>query len=97
MKIRIDVDITPAELRSFMGLPNVEPLQEEMLSQVRKKMLSGVEGFDAANLLKPYLPESMQTLSSMQKTFWQTLMSGGSSTINTEDDDHKKDDGKEKK
>ncbi len=31
MKITVDVDITPEELRRFLGLPNVEKLQEELL------------------------------------------------------------------
>ncbi|MCH7741942.1 MAG: hypothetical protein IIA75_08105 [Proteobacteria bacterium] len=36
MKITIDVDITPEELRSFLGLPNVEKLQELMLSRAQE-------------------------------------------------------------
>jgi|APSaa5957512535_1039671.scaffolds.fasta_scaffold64358_3 hypothetical protein len=36
MKITIDVDITPNELRSFLGLPNVEKIQEQMLSNAQK-------------------------------------------------------------
>ncbi len=86
MKIRIDVDVTPEELRSLMGLPEVAPLQEEMLKQIREKMLAGVEGFDAASLLKPYLPDSMQTLTNMQKSFWQAVMGGGTFTINTDEE-----------
>ena len=36
MKITVDVDITPEELRSFLGLPNVERLQEQMLSNAQE-------------------------------------------------------------
>lgn len=36
MKISIDVDITPEELRSFLGLPNVEKLQEQMMSRAQE-------------------------------------------------------------
>ena len=36
MKITIDVDITPEELRSFLGLPNAEKLQELMLSRAQE-------------------------------------------------------------
>ena len=36
MKITVDVDITPEELRSFLGLPNVERLQEQMLSKTQE-------------------------------------------------------------
>ncbi|MFT4633820.1 MAG: hypothetical protein ACI8PP_000286 [Candidatus Pseudothioglobus sp.] len=31
MKITVDVDITPEELRRFIGLPNMEKLQEQIL------------------------------------------------------------------
>ena len=36
MKITVDVDLTPEELRSFLGLPNVEKLQEEMVKNAHK-------------------------------------------------------------
>lgn len=36
MKVTIDVDITPEELRRFIGLPDVENLQKEMLNQAHK-------------------------------------------------------------
>jgi hypothetical protein len=38
MKITIDFDVTPEELRQFLGLPNVEGLQEEMLKAAQKEM-----------------------------------------------------------
>lgn len=38
MKITIDFDVTPEELRQFLGLPNVEGLQEEMLKAAQKQM-----------------------------------------------------------
>jgi len=31
MKITLDIDCTPEELRSFFGLPDVRPMQEEQL------------------------------------------------------------------
>lgn len=36
MKISIDVDITPEELRNFLGLPNVGKLQEQMLERAQE-------------------------------------------------------------
>ena len=74
MKINFDIDATPQELRTFLGLPNLELLQNDMLEIVRKNMASGVEGFDPASVMKLFLPEQMQTFTAMQKTFWQTMM-----------------------
>ena len=73
MKITINLDVTPQEARTFFGLPDVKPLQDEMLGKVREKILSGAEGFDPVSLLKPFFPQNVQTLEAMQKSFWQAL------------------------
>ncbi len=36
MKITIDVDIDPEELRRFLGLPNVAHLQDQMLKNAQE-------------------------------------------------------------
>ncbi len=36
MKITVDVDITPEELRRFLGLPNVEKIQAELVKNAQK-------------------------------------------------------------
>ncbi len=38
MKITVDVDVTPEELRQFLGLPNVQGLQEEMLKMAQQRL-----------------------------------------------------------
>ena len=73
MKININLDVTPQEARTFFGLPDVKPLQDEMLGKVREKILSGAEGFDPVSLLKPFFPQNVQTLEAIQKSFWQAL------------------------
>jgi hypothetical protein len=79
MKITFDIDATPQELRTFFGLPDVESLQKDMMDQIRKKTLEGVEGFDILSLMKPLLPENILSVSALQKNFWDafTKTSGG--------------------
>ena len=74
MKIEFDIDATPKELRTFFGLPDVEPLQTEMLELLRQQMLKGAAGFDPAALMKPFLTPQMQTLDAMQKAFMDTWL-----------------------
>ncbi len=71
MKIKLDIDATPQELRTFFGLPDVEPMQQEVLDRMREKMLGAVENLDPANLMRPFLPGQMQDLAAWQKAFWQ--------------------------
>lgn len=74
MKIHFDIDATPQELRSFFGLPNIEPLQDELLELIRNNMSAGTEGFDPSTLMKPFLPEHLQSLTSLQQAFWQAML-----------------------
>nr|VFK18260.1 MAG: hypothetical protein BECKLPF1236B_GA0070989_11376 [Candidatus Kentron sp. LPFa]VFK21766.1 MAG: hypothetical protein BECKLPF1236A_GA0070988_103155 [Candidatus Kentron sp. LPFa]VFK34878.1 MAG: hypothetical protein BECKLPF1236C_GA0070990_103085 [Candidatus Kentron sp. LPFa]VFK59166.1 MAG: hypothetical protein BECKUNK1418G_GA0071005_100650 [Candidatus Kentron sp. UNK]VFK69048.1 MAG: hypothetical protein BECKUNK1418H_GA0071006_100942 [Candidatus Kentron sp. UNK] len=85
MKITIDVDVTPRELRGFFGLPDIKPLQDEMLDRIQDKMSTSVENFDVLSLMKPMLPAQMQSLDVMQKAFRQMFTnsktSGGKISI----------------
>ncbi len=76
MKIKFDIEATPQELRSFFGLPDVEPLQQEMMNIVRRNMSAGMEGFDPVALLKPWLPPHLHSLEGLQKSFWQAFQTG---------------------
>ena len=71
MKIKIEVDTSPEELRRFFGLPDVEPLQSELLSQIQEQIKAGVEGYDPFNLMKPFLPDTLKSIESMRKAFFK--------------------------
>ena len=73
MKVKFDIDATPEELRRFFGLPDIEPLQKEMLEKLREQLLSGNEELDLTKLMNPLLPEHLRSMESMQKAFWQAF------------------------
>lgn len=73
MKIKIDVDVTPQELREFFGLPDVQPLQGQIMEKIREKMQTGAEGFDPMTLMKRFIPQNLQAVEAVQKTFWDSL------------------------
>lgn len=75
MKINIEFDMTPEELRRAMGLPDVQEFQNEVMKGMMEKMMSGEEGYDAMSLFKPMMSESMKSVDKAQKTF-MNLMSG---------------------
>jgi len=70
MKIKVEIDTTPEEMRRFFGMPDVQDLQQDLLSSIREKMKAGVEGYDPFSLLKPFLPENLRSMDAMQKAFW---------------------------
>ena len=78
MKITVDIEATAQEMREFLGLPNVQPLQDEVMDTILENMKHGVTGFDAMTLMKPMLPAQMQSMETLQKAFWDAFAKASS-------------------
>lgn len=53
MLIKIEIDVKPEELRTFLGLPDVAGLQEDVLRYVRDQFSQGgAEDFDLAAFVR---------------------------------------------
>ena len=70
MKITIDVDCTPEEARTFLGLPDVAPVQRALMEEIGKRMSGGLEAMDPETLMKTWMPLGVQGLEQAQKMFW---------------------------
>lgn len=79
MKIKVDVDCTPEEARTFLGLPDVKPLQEAMMKEIEDRMRANLQAMDPETMLKTWLPAGIQGWEQMQKMFWSQLSGGGDS------------------
>ena len=77
MKITIDIDCTPAEARAFLGLPDVAPLQSEMMKELQERMMKTLAGMDAEKLMKTWLSGGAQTVEQMQRAFWEQFAGQG--------------------
>lgn len=75
MKISVDIDCTPEEARRFMGLPDLAPLHEIYLEQMRQAMEQGIGPETVETLMKSWGPMSEAGLSMWGRFFDQ--MSGG--------------------
>ncbi|MBI4968803.1 MAG: hypothetical protein HZC25_11865 [Rhodospirillales bacterium] len=70
MKIHVDVECTPEEARTFLGLPDVQPMQQAMMAMVEERMKSALTAMDPETMLKTWLPAGIQGMEQMQKMFW---------------------------
>lgn len=86
MKIKVDVDCTPEEARTFLGLPDVRPLQEAMMDEVKARMLGNLKSMDPDTMMKTWLPMGMQGMENLQKMFWSQMTSGKNPADGTKDD-----------
>ena len=86
MKITVDIDCTPQEARAFLGLPNIEPMQDELLAQLREQLSKYLASTDSEAMLKLWLPESIKGVGQIQEQFWRQFMSGMAGSTPPSDD-----------
>jgi hypothetical protein len=84
MNFRIDIEMTPEELRRALGLPDVASLQQEMIAKVREQMEAGAEGYDPLTLLKPYLNNGIGSMEAFQKLLFSMMNQYGSGKRDTD-------------
>ena len=78
MKVTINIDCTPEEARTLLGLPDFGPLQREVMEALRERMMKALAGTEPEALLKQWLATGTQTLEQIQKGFWDQF--GGKKT-----------------
>lgn len=69
MKIRIDIDCTPQEARSFLGLPHVEPMQAALVAQLQERLAQYLEAMEPDALMSAWLPGGIKGLTALQEQF----------------------------
>ncbi|TNE59736.1 MAG: hypothetical protein EP340_01930 [Alphaproteobacteria bacterium] len=76
MKINIEVDCTPEEARTFLGLPDVKPIQEAMSEHIEERVKTAMGMFEPEALLKAWFPGGGPGLEGLQDLFWGAATGG---------------------
>ena len=71
MKISIDVDCTPDEARAFLGLPDVAPVQQAFVDELRERMHDAFAGIDPEAMIKAWMPKGAPDWEQWQKMWRQ--------------------------
>jgi len=81
MKVNIEMEMTPEEARRFMGLPDVAPLQQQMLEEMQARMRSAFDAGDPEAMMKAWMPflgnnagSGADTFQKFQKFFWDNAI-----------------------
>jgi hypothetical protein len=56
MKVHVEVDMTPEEARTFMGLPDVAPLQEKMMAEMQARVKAAFDTGDPEAMMQAWMP-----------------------------------------
>ena len=85
MKVNIEVDMTPQEARAFLGLPDVAPLQAQMMDEMKARMKAAFDAGDPEGMMRAWMPQffgetgGADAFQKFQKAMWDsaTAMTGG--------------------
>jgi hypothetical protein len=77
MKIKLDIDCTPEEVREFFGLPRVKPVQDELLKEVQERLRANIKAMDPEAMLKTWLPVTIQGFEQLQEMFLRQMGRAG--------------------
>jgi hypothetical protein len=68
MKVTVNIDCTPLEARQFMGLPNMQPMQENVMKELEKQMMDNIGKMSPEAILRNWMsfaPEQFQDMFKM--------------------------------
>lgn len=89
MKINIEIDMSAEEARKIMGLPDVGPLQEAMLTKIQERMNASLDEMsDPELLMKRFLPLGVQGMEQFQQ-FLSSLTRAAAGTKGNEESEKK--------
>jgi hypothetical protein len=77
MKIKLDVDCTAEEARRFLGLPDVQPLQEALLQEVQQQMSANIKAMDPKTMVETWLPATLKGFEQLQQMFMAQMAGAG--------------------
>jgi len=75
MNVKIEIDCTPLEARSFLGLPDVGPLNDHMVAEMKKRMDANMAMLQPDELLKTWTSFGGQAQEQFRKLM--TAAAGG--------------------
>ncbi|MDO5710834.1 MAG: DUF6489 family protein [Micrococcales bacterium] len=65
MKFSVDVKCTPQELRTFLGLPDVEPMQQAVMDEMQRRMVTSMDQLSPTAVMKDWFAP----MTAMQQAF----------------------------
>jgi hypothetical protein len=83
MKMTVEIDVSPKELREFLGLPDISGLQQDAIEALARRIGSGADALDPLALLKGLVPTGLLSIDEWQRMILKaarTMASDGETT-----------------
>jgi hypothetical protein len=76
MKISIDVDVSPEELRRFFGLPDLGPAQDLIVKKITQQVERGLDSNLVPSVMRSIIAGGVQSWEAYQKLVTGMLSAG---------------------
>ena len=83
MKITFDIECTPEDARTFLGLPDAQPMQKAMMDQLQRRLEQTIQAMDPETLVNMWLPMGLHSLEQINKSFWSQVNTAMTQTAGT--------------
>ncbi len=80
MKMTVEIDCTPVEARSFLGLPDVTALNDKLVQEMQARMESNIAMLAPEELMKTWTAFGVGAQESFRKLMGQAVDMGMSAT-----------------
>lgn len=85
MKVTINIDCTPEEARTFMGLPDVAEAQQAVVAEWKRQALESMSTMDPQTLFQAWMPggagatgmPGTDVWEQLQKALWAAMPEAG--------------------
>jgi hypothetical protein len=67
MKIKVEFELTPEELRESLGLPDISGLQNEALSMLQKRISTDIEDIDVGKVIESWFSQGIAASRKVQE------------------------------
>ncbi len=69
MKVTVNIDCTPEKARAFLGLPDVKPMQEQLMRELQEQMTANIRAMEPEAMLRTWLPATLKGFEQLQQIF----------------------------
>jgi len=70
MKVKVEIELSAKEAREMMGLPDMEPVYDAALGELKTRMKKAASQMEPDVLLKSWLPTGQQGMEQFQNFMW---------------------------
>jgi hypothetical protein len=76
MKVKVEVECTPLEARAFLGLPDITPVNERLVEEMKSRLDANMAMLQPEELLKSWMAFGGQAQEQFRKLFTAAASSG---------------------